>query len=198
MIGRFTFGYRVVLLIGLMAIVAAVDRLRHGEKATRFREYGFILLTGLIGAMAGFANDFVTSSISPDFFVVGKGLMPGEGLRWRAGLYGAQAGFAAGIIGGAVCLLASVKKSADLTVQLIRLIKALWVPLAGAVLLGVLLPFLVRDADPVHLANKLETLLNPEQIERFRRVWWMHTGLYAGMFLGLMAVILRHRRRTEE
>jgi fructose-specific phosphotransferase system IIC component len=197
MIGRFTFGYRVVLLLGLMVIVAAIDRLRHREKATRFREYGFILLTGLIGVLAGFANDLVTSSISPDFFVLGKGLTPGEGLRWRAGFYGAQAGFAAGIVGGAVCLLASVKKSADLTGQLIRLVKVLWVPLAGAILLGAALPLLVRDADPAHLASKLETLLNPEQIERFRRVWWTHIGLYAGMLLGLMAIIFRHRCATK-
>jgi hypothetical protein len=198
MAARFSFADRIFLLLGLMAIAALIDHYRNGKKASRFREYGFVLLTGLIGAVVGFANDLVTCSISPDYFVLGKGLATGDGLRWRAGIYGAQAGLAAGIIGGAVCLFTAVRKSADLTAQLLRLAKALWVPLAAAIVVAAALPILARDADPFQFGADLEPLLNPGQIARFLWVWWMHTGLYTGMFLGLVALILRHRLATED
>jgi hypothetical protein len=35
-----------------------------------------------------------------------------------------------------------------------------------------------------------DSVLNAEQIARFRRVWWIHTGLYAGLAAGLAAIIL--------
>jgi hypothetical protein len=35
-----------------------------------------------------------------------------------------------------------------------------------------------------------------EQIARFRRVWWIHTGLYAGLVAGLAAMIIGAARQT--
>jgi hypothetical protein len=45
--------------------------------------------------------------------------------------------------------------------------------------------------DPAHFSSQLETLLNAEKISKFRQVWWTHVGLYAGMIIGLAAMILR-------
>jgi len=198
MLDRFPFPYRVALLAGLMAVVAALDFWRHGRQASKHREYGFVLIAGIAGAMFGFANDCVTSSISPDYFTLGKGLEPGADLRWRAGEYGMKTGFSAGVIGGAVCLFATTRKSRFSTEQARRLLRALWMPVLGAVLLGLALPVIAGGFDPAGLSARLDSVLNAGQIARFRRVWWIHTGLYAGLAAGLVAMIVRGRNGKHE
>src|SRR5271167_4903786 len=94
-----------------MTVAVAVDFWRHGREAARYREYGFIWIAGILGGVVGFANDCITSSISPDYFIMGKGLEPGNDLRLRAGVYGLKAGLSAGIVGGAVCLFARARNA---------------------------------------------------------------------------------------
>ena len=43
------FSYRIVLLLGLMLAVTLVDFYRNGARAAKFREYGFLLITGAVG-----------------------------------------------------------------------------------------------------------------------------------------------------
>jgi hypothetical protein len=193
MLERFPFSYRVALLLGLMIVAAAIDVWRRGPNATRPREYAFIWIAGLLGGLVGLANDCVTSSLSPDYFILGKGLGAGDGLRWRAGVYGFKAGLSAGIIGGAICLVARPRNSGFSTEQMRRALLALWMPVAGAVLVGVTLPIFAGRFDPMHLSARVDSLLNADQTARFLRVWWIQTGLYAGMVLGLAAMIVRQR-----
>lgn len=69
----------------------------------------------------------------------------------------------------------------------------MWIPFAGAVAFALLLPLLAGKADPVHLAEKLDGVIGSEQIARFRLVWWIHSGLYAGMLLGLGVMAARQK-----
>jgi hypothetical protein len=193
MLERFPFSYRVALLLGLMTVAAAFDYWRRGRQAQRYREYGFIWIAGILGGLAGFAIDCVTCSISPDYFTLGKGLEAGSGLRWRAGVYGCEAGLSAGIIGGAVCMVVRASKARFSTEQMRRWLRALWMPVAGAVLLGLLLPFVAGGLDPLGLSSRLGSLLSIDQIGRFKRVWWIHMGLYAGLIIGLAAMIWRRK-----
>src|SRR5580658_2209664 len=193
MLERFPFSYRVALLLGLMAVAAAIDFWRLGKEAARYREYAFIWIAGLLGGLAGLANDCVTSSISPDYFILGKELEPGGGLRWRAGMYGLKAGLSAGIIGGAVCLVARARNAGFSTRQMGRSLQALWMPAAGAVLMGLALPVIAGGFDPMGLSTSLDSLLDADQIARFKKVWWIHTGLYAGLAVGLAGMIIRQR-----
>jgi hypothetical protein len=191
MLERFQFWHRVALVLGLMTVAAAVDFWRRGREAARYREYGFIWMAGILGGSVGFANDCVTSSISPEYFTLGKGLEPGDDLCWRAGVYGFKAGLSAGIVGGAVCLVSRARNIGFSTAQMRWLLRALWRPVVGAILLGLALPLIVGGFDPLGLSGSLDSLLNADQIARFRRVWWIHTGLYAGLALGLTAMIAR-------
>jgi hypothetical protein len=189
------FSYRVALLAGLMAAAAAFDFWRHGREATRHREYGFVWLAGLLGAAVGFANDCVTSSISPDYFILGKGLEPGNDLRVRAGLYGLKAGLSAGVIGGAVCLFAQPRVPKFSTQQMVRLVRMLWMPVFGALFCGFAMRLTLGKLDPMRLSIRLDSVLTTNQIEQFKRVWWIHTGLYFGLVLGLIALIIKSRRQ---
>ena len=189
---RFPFAYRVALLLLLMAIGAIIDLSRTGARACRHREYGFILISGVMGAVVGFANDWMTSAISPEYFILGKGLEPGADLRMRAGRFGLQAGFSAGIIGGAICLFAAVHKLPFTPARMRRLLQRLWMPLVGAAFFGLLLPVVAGRFDPFHF--ELGSILTVERIDRFREVWWRHTGLYAGLFIGLATMIICQRK----
>jgi hypothetical protein len=113
-------------------------------------------------------------------------------------MYGFKAGLSAGIIGGAVCLVARRKNSGFSTEQMRRSLQALWMPAIGAVLLGVALPIIASAFDPMGLSARLDSLLNADQIFRFKKVWWIHTGLYAGMAIGLAAMIIRQRGDQRE
>jgi hypothetical protein len=190
---RFPFYYRVALLVGLMAVAAGVDFWRHGREASKHREYGFVLIAGMAGGLMGFVNDCITSSISPDYFILGKGLEPGDDLRLRAGVYGLKAGLSAGVISGAVLLFAATRKLRFSPEQARRMLQWLWMPVLGAVLLAVALPVIAGGLDPMGLSARLDSVLDAEQIARFRRVWWIHTGLYGGLAAGLAAMIIGAR-----
>jgi len=193
MFERFSFAYHVLFLLGLMVVAAAYDLWRREKKATRPREYSFIWIAGILGGLVGFANDSITSSISPEYFIFGKGFETVNDLQWRAGVYGFKAGLSAGVIGGAICLFVRPTRSGFSTEQMRQLLKALWMPLVGAVLLGLMLPIVAGGFDPMGISASLNSLLNANQIARFNRVWWIHSGLYAGMAIGLVAMMIRQK-----
>jgi len=180
-----------------MLAVSLVDFYRNGARAAKFREYGFLLITGAVGAGFGFANDWITSSVSPEYFTLGKGLEESPDLRIQAGLFGLRVGFSAGVIGGAVCLYASRRKSAYPPLQFSRLFAMLWMPVTGAILCGMAAPLGFSKWDPARFSSQLDTVLEAGRISRFRQVWWTHVGLYAGMVLGLAAMLVRAARERK-
>lgn len=189
-----TFYVRALLLGGLMILVATVEWCVRRERATRFREYGFLVAVGFIGGLLGVAIDQFSVTLSPEYFVLGKALPP-EGLRWRVAELGFQAGGVAGIVLGAVLLFASGSSP-----QFLRRLWALaWVPvgsaLAGALGLAALFPVW----DPFAYRPPLEDVLTAAQLDSFLMVWGGHIGLYAGGGLGtaVVAVLLRSSRSQE-
>jgi hypothetical protein len=67
----------------------------------------------------------------------------------------------------------------------------LWMPVTGAILCGIALPLWLSNFDPARFSAQLDTLLDAGKISRFRQVWWTHIGLYAGMVIGLTAMLRR-------
>jgi hypothetical protein len=185
------FFYRVALLVGMMLVVSLVDLYRNRTQAGKYREYGFIIIAGAVGGIVGFVNDLITSSISPDYFILGKGLDDGPDLRMRAGLLGLQVGFSAGVIGGAFCLYASRRKSGYPPAKFSGLLQLLWMPVAGAILCGFAFPLAFSRFDPARFSEQLTPLLTAAKIALFRQVWWTHIGLYAGLVIGLTLMIRR-------
>jgi hypothetical protein len=191
------FDYRVTLLLALMAIISAIDLFRHRGAAIKHREYGFILVTGLLGAAVGVANDLITSSISPDYFILGKGLDEGPEFRSHVAQYGVQVGFSAGVIGGAICLFATRRKSPHPAVPFSILLRALWIPVLSAVIGAGIFPLIFSSFDPARFDSQLNGLLENAQKSKFREVWWIHVGLYAGFAAGL-AVMIKKISKTRK
>lgn len=41
----------------MISIIVAIDWYRHGESATKAKEYGFVLLAGIVASLFGLLND---------------------------------------------------------------------------------------------------------------------------------------------
>ncbi len=187
---------RVALLLLLMSVVAAIDWLRNRQKATKWKEYGFVIVSGIVGTAFGLLNDMITSSISPEYFVFGKGLDPGDGSTLRAIFLGMQAGFSAGAIAGAICLYASTRNNGRPPLAYRRLLGFLWRPVALAPATAIVLVFC--QLDPFGFSIQLDGILNSQQMERFLAVWRIHAGVYFGLLVSVVWIIvdiIRIRKR---
>ena len=191
------FGIRIAALVGLMGIVAGVDMWYRRGRSTRWKEYLFILLTGCAGAIFGSLTDLVTSSISPDYFIFGKGL-PADGIRWRAMVLGLQAGFSAGVIAGALCLFVGMRNRDNAVISLPRVATFAWRPFLLAVLFGAVVPFVCAWFDPFGFVEQLSRPLGEESAADFLTVWHVHLGVYLGLGAGVVWMITTLRRTSKK
>jgi hypothetical protein len=189
MIQSVPYWCRIALLLLVLSLVAGIDWLWHRQKATKWNEYGFVAFSGFVGTLFGLLNDLITSSISPEYFIFGKGLDPGDGLTLRAMLLGMQAGFSAGAIAGAICLYASTRNNGRLPLAYRRLLGFLWRPVALAPTTALVLVLFCRQLDPIGVSILLDDTLDPQQMERFLTVWWIHSGLYLGLLVSVVWIV---------
>ena len=132
--GDVSFLARLGVLLVVLGAILAWDYRRHGAKGTRWREYLFLVAVGLLGAGIGVAHDLVTSSISEDYFVIGKGMNKGVGFRSSVIELGAHAGFFAAVVGAGIYLLANGRRDGTSPLSLGRLARLVWKPLVCALL----------------------------------------------------------------
>ncbi len=188
---------RLVALLALAICMIVYDR-RKGSTARQW-EYGCLFLFGAVGAVYGAANDAITAGISPDYFVLGKGLDAGAGLRARAIMLGGKAGFSAGAVACVLCHL--LLRRVPAPSRCIRILRRIWIPFVLAGTLAVLAPLVLGHADPLGFHAQLIDLISAERIASFLTVWWTHMGAYLGLIMGLCTVIAMSkpdRGKTEQ
>jgi hypothetical protein len=183
---------RLSVLLALMAIVAFVDRRRHRERATKWREYGFLLLAGLIGGLVGIAIDQATATISPAYFVVGKGIPRDAFFRLQVAAYGFQVGLVAGMVIGGVFLIANNPRPGRPSLAAVRLLSNALIPFGVAVMAAPLGGMIAGSHDPLGLRTQLD-FLTAEQAAGFIKVWGLHLGLYVGAAVGTALAVVRIR-----
>jgi len=167
------------------------DRIRHDS---RVRSYSILLLGAGLAGLLGVAFDQITVTVSPEYFILGKGL-GSEALRLTV----AWLGFRSALPLGALVAGLGLRYAAG-TSQLswrawvapIFIALALVLP-SGALAMSFVDPFDVRSASSASMTE-------PE-CARYLVVWGLHVGAYAGVALGLAATLLRSsrmlkRRRT--
>lgn len=189
------FEARLGVLLGLMVVAGAVDRAVNGREARRAREYAFLLAAGGVGALFALLCDQVTSRLSPDYFVIGKGLDAGPGFARAVVELSLQAGLVAGLVLGGVLLLANQPRPDRPALPLPRLLLRAGWPLAGALLAAPLGALVLPPLDPLGLRDELGPLLAERALSALLRVWGIHAALYAGGVLGTIAGVVEVRRR---
>ncbi len=189
-----TFTTRCVALLAFALVVSALDFARAGRRATRWREYALLFLAAAMGAACGALTDAVTSRVSPPYFEIAKGIVPGAGFHARAVALGAQAGAGYGALLGGVLMFAAGRGFASDPAAVRRVVRACftipaWALAAGAVALT------VRAVSRISPAWFREwSWLTEEEVQRATAVWLGHLGLYAGALIGTIVVIRDLRR----
>lgn len=189
--------WRLAALLLLMSIVAAIDWWRNRAAATRWREYSFLLAAGFLGGLIGVANDLVTSAISPDYFVVGKGIPADEHFRVHVVSLGFQAGLVMGMLIGGVYLIANNPSRHRSRLSMLRLFRFALPPVLAAVLCAPIVSWLISRWDPLNFRSpeQLGAILAPIQISQFLAVWGLHLGMYAGGLLGTVFAVFAIRQK---
>ena len=179
----------------LLAGFLIVDLLRCGRQSRRLREYAF-LLVGLAGAMAyGLANDMVTVTISPEYFIAHEKLTDDTvNVRAVAAVVGLKATWSIGLVLAAALLFAnSVRRG--------------WPPLPFRRLYARLLYVAVAAAGAAALggAAAYSRLFDPwlgisgsSGVRAVMCVYCAHTGAYAGGAIAgvwsVVSVVLGRRK----
>ncbi|QQL45898.1 hypothetical protein [Sulfuriroseicoccus oceanibius] len=191
-----SFSVRLVVLGVVMLAVAGVDYGVKRERATKWREYAFLCVAGLVGGLFGMAVDQITGRISPEYFEFGKGISPGPGYWSSVMALGFRAGFFGGLLVGVAALMANNPRPELERLSWRRLGGLLWWPMAAAAL-GAAGCGVVGAMDVFGLKSGLDAA---EIIQggRLLAVQGAHFGLYLGGLLGVVLVVRRVRRMRRE
>lgn len=177
------FIWRLLCLTVLLTLIAWWDYRRLGPTARRWQEYLFLYSAGACAALLGALNDLYTVSVSPDYFISGKGLEAGDGLMLRAMGLGAQAGFVAGVVIAGCLLLRFRRETWRTLVQFIAWISGGAIGIAW--LSQLILPRFLSSLDYVS-----QMPWSDQQKEDFIFVWSIHIGLYIGALLMLLVIVI--------
>jgi hypothetical protein len=188
------FCWRLAALLALMMFIAWIDWRRHGDRATKWREYSFLIVAGMLGGAFGVAIDQLTSTISPDYFVLGKGIPNDAVFRMHVATLGFQAGFVMGMLVGGIYLLANNPHPDCIALPYVRLFRYAIAPIIAAIVVAPFSALVIGNWDPLNLAHELRGALSPADIDHFRLVWGIHVGLYAGGLIGAILGVMRIRR----
>ena len=182
------FHWRLITLLAILALVATYETcvLR---KTVRLKEYATLVACAAIFGLYGALNDVVTGTLSPEYFVLGKGIA-NDGYRfWRIIAVGASAGVSGGFILGALLLF--VRSRCDSKISLPRLLSLAGIPLVMAVAMSIAFPLLFRHLRPLGIDDWETVIMGKTARSRFVLVWWTHVGAYFGAVLGTIGALSR-------
>ena len=202
---------RVAIGVAIFIALAISDWRRHGDRATRWREYLFLVACAVLALAYGAVNDQLTTTISWEFFAHGKGvadaLPPREppnsaAFRWEVAKIGMKATWTAGLIVGVALLIANNPRRDGRPrlpyPQLLRLVPLVFgVTILTAACLGIAGYFGAFAPTNEDFRDMLR--LDQWRPRRFMAVYGIHLGGYVGGVLGtVIAVVLvtRMRRRA--
>ncbi len=188
-----TLSERILAVLILLTVVALIDWLVKREKATRWREYSFLVLGGLVGAVFGVLIDQMTYRISPDYFLYAKNLSVHD-FDWNVIKLGAQAGMTAGVITVGVLMIGNTVFRKEPVLPLRGLIRYVGISmiasLGAALMLGLVFAFALPDS----VVGSYNEVITPDKMLRFKAVVGAHYGLYLGGIVATAICIVLFRR----
>lgn len=196
---QLTFYYRILLLVLFLSAISLLDYRKHGTGATKWRECLYICTIGLFGAVYAILIDFVTSSISKHYFIIGKGIQDNSSFFNNVILQGMEAGFIGDLVGACILVYANNPKPNEPSLPYIQLSFQLWLPILLSLLLGILSGLSVYNLFPIEHFTFYQGVLSKKEALRFVTVWGTHIGIYIGAILGFVMGGYRvYRQRAEK
>ena len=196
---------RIGIGAAIFAALAAVDLWRNGRRATRWREYLFLVVAVGLAMAYGFVNDFVASGISWEYFYYGKGLdgmlgpqvPPDSGaLRWAACGVGLRATWSAGLIAGVAVLVANNPRRDRRQLAYRQLLILLPAIFAGAAVVAGIGAWCGANGCLAWTKTDIAAIVREDLFRprRFMCVYGMNLGGYVGGLMGTVAAVIRIRR----
>lgn len=210
MISDASLPVRIAVGICIFVVLAVVDYRRNRERATRWREYLFLLLCMIAAICYGIVNDLITSRISVEYFLFGKGVAERVGAdviahpelhRGRLDLEAIRIGTLATwwmglIVGTAILMTNSVgRRPVLIRRRLVRLLPMIAACAVGCAIVGGVIG---ASGWLARLSDEFALMVARDQMRptRYMAVSGIHLGGYLGAFVGFVAAcVLIWRRR---
>lgn len=196
---------RIVIGASFFLTLAAIDLIRHGSRATRWREYAFLLAATAFAMLYGVANDSLAAHISWEYFYYGKeasaqlgpAVPPDPQALYRAAIgIGLRATWTAGLLIGAVLLIANNPKPNRYPMPYHALIRLL-LYIGGLAALGAVAGSIVGSFGLLNWTNaELRAIWQDNQFrpQHFLAVYGLNLGGYVGGIVGCVWAVLQIRK----
>jgi hypothetical protein len=160
--------------------------------------YGFIAYTAIVSMAYAVAHDQLTATISPEYFLLWKGLAGDPTpFRFAVTLVAMRASVGVGLLAGMVLLLANEglgRSDGAVRVTYGSLLRASLVPLIGATVCAASFG-VTNSVLGLGGATIRETVeVAPQRLQAFLTVWAIHIGSYVGALVGLATAAVRVAR----
>ena len=194
-----TLPYRIAAGVTFFLVLAIRDWILHPNDPRRVKEYLLLVFAMGVAVAYGIAHDHITATISPDYFLAGKGLAGDpRPFRWAVTLLAMKAAYGPGLIVGAAMLIANNPSPGRPQLPYTQMVRLCGYPIAGAVIgaaLAAATAWLLADVPWLHATAT--DFATEQRAVRFLVTWGMHAGSYGGATLGtVLAVGAVVRRRS--
>lgn len=172
---------RIIFALSFFIIFGTYDLFKNPKNPKRAKEYGFLASTTLFSVVFAIIHDFITFSISSEYFYIAKGL--GRNIEFYPDIIwlAVKASYWAGIIVGLIFLVANNPKDKMMQLEYKILCRKLLYPLFFGLGLAVLGYFISFFAFPFFSIGAEELLEFPQN---FEQVAFIHWGTYIGVLIG--------------
>lgn len=205
LLGPESLSLRLAAGVSILAILAWVDWRRNRERATRWREYAFLVLCVAAALAYGILNDQATTTISWEYFAYGKGVaerLPANeppnsiAFRLEAARIGVQATWSAGLIIGVPMLVANNPSRQWPRLSYGRLAARLLLVLGCAVACAMALGIAGYFGAFTPWSKDFSEMVRLDQWRprRFMAVFGIHLGGYIGALAGTALAVWSIRR----
>jgi len=202
---------RIAIGAAIFFILAVIDLKKNGARATRWREYLFLLACVAFALVYGIVNDLITSTISWEYFSFGKGLwpdvlpdLPPNPLRLHiaACVVGIKATWTVGLIIGAALLLANNPRKNRPQLPITTLAKMLPMIAVITVAFAMILGLAGYSGLIAKFSDDFAQMLRHDEMRprRFIAVFGIHLGGYMGGLIGIITsvfIVLHQRKHLE-
>jgi hypothetical protein len=192
--------YRLAFGLAFFGALAAWEAARNGRKSARLREYGFLLFTTFASIVFAVIHDHVTATVSPEYFLAGKGLYGDpRPFRLAVTMLSIKASYWVGLLLGTALLVANNPSPTRPQLAYAPLMRLTLLPLVGAVSAAAVLGTILRLVD---FGQRSAAAAVVYEVDAFVTVWGMHAGSYLGALVGGVAavtiVVQRRRGRPRQ
>jgi hypothetical protein len=191
-----TFVYRVCFGLLFFGVLGFWDYKKHPKDPKRLREYLFLFATTALCMIYAVLHDFITYSISREYFIVGKGLAGVEnGFNLEVVKLALMAGWTPGLLIGVSFLFANNPSKVKKQLNYSQLFKILLIPLCTSFLVAAVfgMSFYLYPHFFVRIVGLDLSLLGID-FPTFMAVWGTHIGSYLGGLIGTIFSIVKIKR----